>query len=184
MRKELNLEFATRVINHGPVVLVASLYDDKANITPVAWTMPISKKPPMVALEIGRKHFIFECIKKTKDFTVNIVSPEYVKDLLKCGKVSGRSVDKFDETSFSKSDSRVIKSPGLNEALAVMECELIQDTYLEEEYNIIAGKVKYVEIEEGAFNEHWLFQDEKFKTVHHLGDRTFCFPDGKIIDIR
>ena len=71
-----------------------------------------------------------------------------------------------------------------NEALAVMECKLVEDKYLEEEYNIVVGEVKYVEVEEGAFTEHWLFTDEKFKTVHHLGDKTFCFPDGKIIDLR
>ncbi len=184
MRKEINLDFATRLINHGPVVLVTSLYNDKANITPVAWTMPINKKPPMVALEIGQKHFIFECIKETKDFAINIVSPIYAEDLLKCGKVSGREVDKFEKTSFTKSDSKIIKSPGLAEALAVVECKLIEDKYLEEEYNIVVGEVMYAEVEEEAFNEHWLFNDDKFKTLHHLGDKTFCFPDGKIIDLR
>ncbi|MFH1847246.1 MAG: hypothetical protein ABH869_06815 [Candidatus Omnitrophota bacterium] len=46
------------------------------------------------------------------------------------------------------------------------------------------GKIKYAAVEQGAFNEHWLFRDAKLKTLHHLGNGTFTVPESNIIDLR
>jgi flavin reductase (DIM6/NTAB) family NADH-FMN oxidoreductase RutF len=184
MRKEIDLGVATRLINHGPVVMVSSRCDGNADITPVAWTMPVQKNPPLIVLEISEKHFIFECIMKTGDFAVNIPSKSLVGEIVKCGSVSGRDTDKFGLCGFSAEPSKKIKSPSLKEAMAVIECELIRDEHLLKEYNMVLGEVKYAEADEKAFDEHWLFEREDLMTVHHLGDRTFTFPGGGVIDLR
>ena len=184
MRKEVPFELATRLVNHGPVVLVSSLYDEKVDITPVAWNMPISKKPPTIALEIGGSHFIFECIKKTGDFVINVPSKNFVEDVVTCGSCSGRDNDKFSMCRFTQEPSQIVKSPRVKEAIAVLECVLLEDKHLMDEYNIVTGEVKYAEAEENAFGEHWSFENEEFKTIHHLGNKTFCVPEGKILDLR
>ncbi|MFC1548886.1 flavin reductase family protein [Candidatus Omnitrophota bacterium] len=184
MRKELDLGMATRLINHGPVVMVGSACGEKLDITPVAWTMPVQKKPPVIVLEIGENHFIYECIMKTGDFTVNIPSKALSEEIVKCGTVSGRDVDKFEMSGLNPEPSKKIKSPSLKEAIAVLECVLIKDEHLLKEYNMVPGEVKYAEVEEAAFDEHWLFEKDELTTVHHLGDRTFSFPGGGIIDLR
>ena len=183
MRKEVDLSLATRLINHGPVVLVSSLCDGKANVTPVAWTMPISKKPPMGALEIGQSHFIFDCIMKTKDFCVNTPSVDMAEKLVKCGSVSGRDIDKVAEFGLSLSGAKTVTSPALADAPAVLECVLVEDEHLIKEYNIIPAEVKYAEAEEGAFTDHWDFS-KGVKTLHHLGNKTFCIPENNVIDLR
>lgn len=184
MRKEVNLDLATRLINHGPVVLVTSLYEGRRGVTPVAWNMPISKKPPQVALEIGQKHFIYECILKSKNFVINIPSASFAKDIIKCGSCSGREVDKFEITSFTPEESKLVESPRIKEALAVLECVLIEDKHLIEEYGIIPADVKYAEALEEAFTDHWTLEKEDFFTIHHLGNKTFCTPNKNIIDLR
>ncbi|MBD3426240.1 MAG: hypothetical protein GF409_03295 [Candidatus Omnitrophica bacterium] len=184
MRKQLDLSLATRLINHGPVVLVSSACGEKADITPVAWNMPLQKNPPMVVLEISEKHFIFECIMKTGDFAVNIPAKDLCADVAKCGSVSGRDTDKFQMCSLSTEPGKKIQSPVLKEALAVLECRLVRDEHLLKEYNMVAGEVKYAEVEEGAFQEHWQFEKDEARTIHHLGDKTFCFPGGGVIDLR
>ncbi|MFH1552470.1 MAG: flavin reductase family protein [Candidatus Omnitrophota bacterium] len=184
MRKEINLDLATRLINHGPVVLVSSAYEGRRDITPVAWHMPVSKKPPTIVLEIGEKHFIYECIVKTGDFVVNIPDSSLAEKIVKCGSVSGRDVDKFEMYDLETEPSHLIKSPSLRGAIAVLECVLIKDEHLMNEYNMIPAQVKYAEAEEEAFGEHWLFERDDMKTIHHLGNRTFCVPDKKIMDLR
>lgn len=184
MRKSINLDFATRLINHGPIVMVSSLYDDKIDVTPVAWHMPVQKKPPMVVLEIGESHFIYECILKTGDFAINVPPVSFVEDVVKCGSVSGRDVDKIERFKLAVVPSQKIKSPALKEALAILECALISDEHLLKEYNMVLGEVKYAEAEESAFKEHWIFDTDEAKTVHHLGNKTFCVPGGEIIDLR
>jgi flavin reductase (DIM6/NTAB) family NADH-FMN oxidoreductase RutF len=184
MRKELDLALATRLINHGPVVLVSSSHGDKVNITTVAWNMPVQKKPPMIVLEISEKHFIYECIMETGDFAVNIPGKALSEELVKCGSVSGRDADKFQMCGLTAEPGKAIKSPVLKEALAVLECSLVKDEHLLKEYNMVVGQVKHAEVEEGAFDEHWLFDKDEARTVHHLGDKTFCFPGGGVIDLR
>jgi len=184
MRKEVKLDLATRLINNGPVVLISSMKGLRSNITPVAWHMPISKKPPMIALEIGQKHFIYECIVETGDFVVNIPSKHFVEEIVKCGSCSGRDVDKFKECNFTEEPPKVVASPRIKEAMAVLECELVKDKHLMEIYNIVVGEIKYAEVEEKAFGEHWLFKDDQAKTIQHLGDKTFCYPESDVVDLR
>jgi flavin reductase (DIM6/NTAB) family NADH-FMN oxidoreductase RutF len=184
MRKELDLGLATRLINHGPVVFVSSAHGDKVDITPVAWNMPVQKNPPMIVLEISERHFIYECIMKTGDFAVNIPGKSLSEEVVKCGSVSGRDTDKFAMCGLNTEPGKTISSPVLKEALAVLECSLVKDEHLLTEYNMVVGEVKRAEVEEGAFDEHWLFDKEEIRTVHHLGDKTFCFPGGGVIDLR
>ena len=184
MKKEVKLGMATRLINHGPLVMVSSRYGDRMDVTPVAWNMPIEKDPPVILLEIGEKHFIYECIMATGDFVVNIPSAAMADIIVKCGSCSGRDTDKFESFGISRGQARSVSSPVMSEALAVLECELLRDEHLLKEYNLVPGRVKYAEAESGAFDEHWLFEKEEFKTIHHLGNRTFCSPGDGVVDLR
>lgn len=184
MKKQVEPGMVTRLVNHGPVVLVSSRKGERKGLTPVAWHMPIEKDPPTILLEIGEKHFIYECILDTGDFAVNIPPKAMAEAVVKCGSCSGRDKDKFAEFGLFARDGRTVRSPVLEGALAVLECELIKDEHLLKEYNLVPGKVKYAEVEAEAFNEHWLFEKEDFKTMHHLGDRTFCFPGNGVLDLR
>lgn len=183
MLKEVSLDLATRLINHGPVVLISSRYDEKVNVTPVAWHMPVSKKPPVIALEIGKSHFIFECIVKSRNFVINIPSKNLAEKIVKCGSCSGRDVDKLAVCGFKAEPSHKIESPAIGGMLAIMECEFVDAPRVAEKYDIVIGEVKYAAVREGAFQEHWLFGKDEFKTVHHLGDRNFCFPNGENLDL-
>ncbi|MFH1878191.1 MAG: flavin reductase family protein [Candidatus Omnitrophota bacterium] len=177
MRNELSLDLATRLVNHSPVLLVSSLYAGKTDLTPVAWHMPVSKDPPVIALEIGENHHIYKCIMETGDFVVNILSKDYTGQIVKCGSCSGRDVDKTEICGFSLEASRFVRSYSLKEAAAVLECVLIRDEHLLREYNMVPAEIKYAEVCEGFFSGHWLFDKRGFKTIHHLGDGTFCAPD-------
>lgn len=184
MKKEVPLDKATRLINHGPVVMVSSSFGEKKDVTPVAWTMPVEKNPPVIVLEIGENHFIFDCILETKDFVVNIPGKGIAEKVVQCGSCSGRDVDKFEEYGLTAVPAKNVTSPALGESLASLECTLVEDKHLLREYNIVVGKVEYAEAEEGSFDEHWLFAKDEYKTIHHLGNRTFCFPEGEVIDLR
>ncbi len=184
MKKSIDLSLATRLMNHGPVVLVSSVLDGKVNVTPVAWNMPIKKNPPLVALEIGENHHIYTCIMETGDFVVNIPPASIVSDVVRCGTVSGRDVNKVELCGFKLTDSEEVSSPGIACALATLECSLVRDNHLLERYNIVLGEVKFASVENGVFDDHWLFDRIEQRTLHHLGNKTFCVPEGKIIDLR
>lgn len=184
MLKEVPLNEASRIINHGPVVLVSSILGDRLGVTAVAWTMPVDKEPPVILLEISEGHFIYECILETGDFVVNVPSRGMAKAVVDCGSCSGRDKDKFSEFGLSPKPSKMVVSPGVHGCLAFLECELVRDNYLLEKYNLVMGSVKFAEAEEKAFKDHWLFKEEEFSTLHHLGNRLFCSPGKGLIDMR
>lgn len=184
MKKEISLDKTTRLINHGPVVLVSSVLNGRVDVTPVAWHMPIDKEPPVIVLEISETHLIYECIMESGDFAVNIPPVSFVQKVVQCGSVSGRKTDKVKDFALELSPSKKIKSPSLKESLAVLECVLVKDEHLLTKYNMVVGSVQYAEAEESAFSDHWTFVSKDLRTLHHLGDKIFCVPDGTIIDLR
>lgn len=183
MLTEVPLKEATRIINHGPVVLVSSKLGDRLGVTPVAWTMPVDKDPPAIILEIGDGHFIYECIMETGDFVVSVPSRDMAPAVVSCGTCSGREKDKFSAFGLSPKTSQKVTSPGVLGSMAFLECELVRDSYLLEKYNLVMGMVKYAEAEEDAFKGQWLFRKEEFVTLHHLGNKVFCCPGERLIDL-
>lgn len=61
-----------RLISNGCVVLLTSTYKNQVNVMPLAWQMPVSVKPPLVAVGVAATHYSNELIRKTEEFTINI----------------------------------------------------------------------------------------------------------------
>jgi flavin reductase (DIM6/NTAB) family NADH-FMN oxidoreductase RutF len=182
--REVPLFEATRIINHGPVVLVSSKLGERKGVTPVAWTMPVDKDPPAVLLEIGEGHFIYECIMETGDFVISVPSESMAQVVVDCGTCSGRDRDKFSDFGLSVRPSKKVVSQGVMGSLAFLECELVRDAHLLEKYNLVMGMVRYAEAEEKAFKGHWVFTEPGTATLHHLGNKVFCRPGKELIDLR
>lgn len=181
MRKPIDLKIAYRLIGCGPLVLVSSLLNDRAGLTPIAWTMPVSDEPPIVALEIWEKHFIYKAIMKTGDFVINIPSSDMVETCRKLGSVSGTKVDKFKEFGLTKEESVKVKSPRLRSAIGILECKLRKEDAIAKKYNIVLGDVVYAEAEKEIFTDRWLTESAGPRVIHHLGGKLFYAPDKRII---
>ena len=181
MRKAVKLPVAYRLLNPGPLVLVSSLYNKRAGLTPIAWHMPISDDPPIIALEIWKGHFIHKAILQTGDFVINIPSSDMAETVRSLGSVSGAKVDKFKEFGLAKENSGKVKSPRLKSAIAVLECKLRRDKSLIKKYDMILGDVVYAEAEEGIFTDRWQPEKGGAKMLHHLGGKIFSVPDKRIV---
>lgn len=72
MKREISLDKANRLLNIGGVVLITAKFGDRDNVTPVAWNVPVSKEPALVAVAIAPERFIYELIEKSKEFAINI----------------------------------------------------------------------------------------------------------------
>lgn len=181
MRKLVPLSIAYRLIGPGPVVLVSSLFNKRAGLTPIAWHMPVSDDPPIVALEIWEKHFIYKAILETGDFVINIPSSDMAETVRKLGSVSGSKVDKFKEYNLAGETAKKVKSPRLKSSIGVIECKLKRDNAILKKYNIVLGDIVYAEAEENIFTDRWHPEKRGPKIIHHLGGRIFSVPDMKII---
>ena len=135
----------SEIANPRQIILVTSRWQNKDDIITLAWHMPLSFGPMMYGISIGKKRFSLELIRNSKIFVVNFISKEFKEDVLFCGEVSGREVDKFKETRFEKEEAETINCPRIKQALGYLECEVV-DEIETGDHILFIGKVKKAEL--------------------------------------
>lgn len=106
--------------------LVTSSYEGKENVNAVDWAMPASAKPPAVAIAVNKRGLTSDLISASKEFVLAI-PPESMKDIVaNCAKTSGRFIDKIPEFGIRTEKAEIVKSPLIANAIAQMECQVLQ----------------------------------------------------------
>lgn len=103
-----------------PAVMLACADPERGirpNIITVAWTGVVCSKPPMISVSIKKERYSYELIRRTGEFTVNLVSRELCRALDYCGVKSGRDGDKFAACKLTP-----IIAPPLTSAPAIAQC--------------------------------------------------------------
>ena len=179
MKKEVSLERANRIINSGQVILVSSAYEDKSGIVTLAWSMPLSHKPPLMAISIARKRFTYGLIKSSGEFVVNVPSADLLDAVMYCGTHSGRDVDKFKEAGLTAEKAVQLKSaPLVRECVGHLECRLDYEREAGD-HILLIGSIVRASAEEKLFDEKW--NVDKVRLLYHLGDRFFTTSEKEIV---
>lgn len=162
-------------------VLVTSIDQEKnANIITVAWAMPTSVNPPLVAISVGPSRYSHDLIQETGEFVINIPSQELLEEVKFCGSKSGSSVNKFEETSLTSEDSQKLDTPRISECAANIECEVV-DELRTGDHTIFIGKILASPVKEEIFDkDSKIFDLDQFKPVLHLGGPNFATSGKKL----
>ena len=99
----------------------------KDNIITVDWHMPASFKPPLYAISIGKDRFSLKIIQESRCFVVNFIGYSKKEEALTCGTTHGHNTDKFKATGLPKEEAEKIDCPRIGNALAYLECEVVQE---------------------------------------------------------
>ncbi|HHV35597.1 MAG TPA: flavin reductase family protein [Syntrophomonadaceae bacterium] len=170
MKKEVPLEKAHRLINTGCVLLVTSAYRDRSNIMTLAWQTPLSGRPPRVGIAVALPHFTCELINRSKEFALNIPGAELLEQADRCGRTSGRAVDKFKEVGLTPVTAQKVQAPLIKECLGHLECGVV-DHYKIGDHAFFVGEVLAAFAEEELFaSSYW---HEEAKLLHHLGGKQY-----------
>jgi flavin reductase (DIM6/NTAB) family NADH-FMN oxidoreductase RutF len=89
------LEHASRLINHGPTVLVTSVSGERRNIMAAAWSMPVKFTPPRIAVVIDKTTFTRELVAESGMFGICVPGAGLVDLTYAVGTSSGRTTGKF-----------------------------------------------------------------------------------------
>ncbi len=180
MKREIEKEFFTRVVNNGPVGLVGSVADGQENGMSAAWIVPVSKEPPCLAVYISPNHLTWDLIKTGGDFSVNIPGKDMLKYLGYLGGISGHKRDKLKVCGIDKMKGKEINSPIFPQALANIECKLVS---MDEKSHAVIGEIVYCAIEEECFYDHWKF-DKFIYPLQHLGGSYYQSGSEELIQPR
>ena len=168
---EIPLGKAHRLINTGATVLVTSRSGDKNNVMVAAWQMPISFKPPLIAVGIGKARYTHKLIEESGEFIVNVPPVEMLNTVWYCGTHSGKNLDKFSLCALNKIKAKKVKAPAIEGCIGFIECRVYSSPSAGD-HTIFVGEILSASAKEGLFDE--VLNLEKAQPVHHLGDRFFC----------
>ena len=169
---EIQVKDAHRLINPGPVVLVGARHGQEATISTVAWHMPVSSWPKIIAVSLALKRYTLELIEKSLAFTVNIPVYSQLKQVTFCGTYSGRNVNKLQEAGYTPMQCSSVDSFFLDECIAHMECSVYSITETGD-HKIVTGEVKKAFADENLFNEDGVIDINRVHLIHHLGGTHF-----------
>lgn len=146
--------------------------DGKPNVMACAWATPVSEEPPIVVVCVSKEAYTSELIRQTKEFVINIPTDAILKELLICGKISGRDADKFIKAKLKLSKANSLKTPIINGCIGYIECKLWKTVEAGECYAFF-GKVLYAEVDDIYFkNGKWT---ESAKIPFHIGGNRMVY---------
>lgn len=140
----------SRLIHPMPAFLVTCAGDDgRPNALAIAWLMPVSIDPPLLAFAIRKQRYSYELLQQNPAFVVNAMAYEQASEVLFCGRRSGRDVDKFAQIDLTPVSAHTVDAPAIAEALAHVECQ-VETEHPAGDHVIVIGRVTAATAEEEA----------------------------------
>ena len=162
-KRSFPLSNVYRLLEPGPVVLVTTARNGRANIMTMSWHTMIEFEPPLVGCVISNRNHTFGMLKASKECVINIPTVELAAQVVGCGNTSGRKLDKFQRFGFTPVAAARVKAPLIDECHAALECKVV-DTKLVSKYCFFILEVL----------KAWIDSSRKDpRTIHHLGTGAF-----------
>lgn len=169
-KREYPLGKVYGLLEPGPVVLLTTQGQGKANVMTLSWHLMLDFVPPLVGCVVSNRNYSFESLSQTKQCVINIPTAELAKKVVACGNCSGRSVDKFKKFGLTPEESTMVKPPRIAECFANLECRVV-DTRMVESYCLFILEVV----------KAWIDPRTKWaRTMHHLGMGEFMIAGRRL----
>ncbi len=188
MRQPVALHHASRLVNHGPTVLVSTVHGGRRNIMAAAWSMPVEFTPPRIAVVVDKKTFTSELLKASDRFALSLPVPALADLTYRVGSESGRDLaddgDKFERHRIAAFDGPVLQLPLVEGCCAWLELRRIAEPHSETAYDTVFGEVVSAQADDRVFAQgRWSFRDDNaaLHTLHHLGGGAFAVPSRVVL---
>lgn len=139
-----------------PAVMVSCGTLEKPNIITIAWTGTVCSSPAMVSISIRKERHSYELIKNRKEFVINLVTKELVKQADYCGVKSGRDVDKFGEMKLTPMKGKMVAAPMIAESPVNIEC-VVKNIIPLGTHDLFLAEVKSVAVDKRYIDEKGKF---------------------------
>ena len=162
-KKSFPLPKVYGLLEPGPVVLVTTVREGRANIMAMSWHMMLDFTPPVLGCVISSSNFTFDILEETGECVINIPTVELAEKVVGCGNTSGRKVDKFKVFGLTPAHASCVQAPLIGECYANLECKVV-DRKMIPAYNLFVLEVLKAWINPAL-------QDPR--TIHHRGKGSF-----------
>ncbi|HJW09890.1 MAG TPA: flavin reductase family protein [Holophagaceae bacterium] len=169
-RRAFPLSKVYRLLEPGPVVLVATAHKGRPDIMAMSWHTMMEFEPPLVGCVISNRHHSFDLLMASRECVIGIPTVEMAKQVVGCGNTSGKRVDKFKRFGLTAEPATLVGAPLIAECYANLECR-VADTRMVNRYCFFVLEVV----------KAWVDPAVKApRTIHHLGMGHFMVAGDRI----
>lgn len=188
MRQPVSLAHASRLLNHGPTVLVCSRDGRHRNVMAAAWSMPVEFTPPRVAVVIDKSTWTAELVAASGELALCVPGRALADATFAVGSVTGRDgPDKFTRYGLETFPGPALGLPLVEGCGAWLEGRVIVDLPghampgalqgVRQAYDTVFVEVVSALADDRVFRDgRWSFRDDNqdLHTLHHLGAGAFA----------
>lgn len=182
MMQPVELAHASRLVNHGPTVLVTSAHGGRRNLMAAAWSMPVEFTPPRLAVVIDKSTYTRALVEASGAFGICLPCRALADLVYTVGSVSGRPAaadepDKFARFGIEADAGPVLGLPLVAGCIGWLECRVIPEPHTQQAYDTFFGEVVSAQADERIFAAgRWSVRDDNaaLHTLHHLGGGLFA----------
>ena len=156
------------LMSNGQVMLLTCCNWQKSvnGIIAVCWITPTSHQPLLFTVSVGNGEkgtdayrACHSLINETKEFGINVPTPELTDAIIKVGTTHSDEVDKFADSGLTPMQSNKIKAPMIEECFMNIECKVIDQIVTGDHTVFVAKPVAAVMNEDvmvdGKFSEKY-----------------------------
>lgn len=170
--QELPLSQVYRVLEPGPVVLLTTADQGRANVMTLSWHMMVEFEPPLLACVVGSNDYSFAALRSTRECVIAVPAVALAAKVVQVGNTSGRDTDKFQKFGLTPLPASRVAAPLIAECFANLECRVV-DSRLVNKYNLFVLEAV----------QAWTDPRQPApKTIHHQGYGKFVV-DGETIHL-
>ena len=175
VRRRMEEVDARRLLGGAPVAIVTTSWRNVANAMPLAWSMPVSVDPPLIAIAVHPGRHSHDMITFGEEFALNFPSKVILNHTQWLGMVSGLQGDKIEGSRLPYFRAKIIDAPLLEGCVGWIECA-VHDSYTTGDHKLFIGRVMAAQADTDAFDFEtglWSLADDEYKPLSYLGGRTY-----------
>lgn len=155
-----------KVLAFPTPVWIVGTYDKKGdpNLMTAAWGGVCCSRPPCIYVSLRKATYTHGNILQRRAFTVSIPGVEHAEEADYVGIVSGKDVNKFQDTGLTPIGSDIVDAPYVNEFPLIIECKLTQVVEIGSHTEFI-GEIMDIKAEKGIISEDGYPEIEKVKPM-------------------
>ena len=168
----LSKEFAARLLMGGVVTLVTSNWQGRNNVMPLAWHMPVSTNPTLIAIAVAESRYSVAMINHSEEFTINIPKRPMLHHVQYLGQISGENIDKLEAAQWDYFAGFRVMSPLLHNCAGWIECG-VRHMMPFGDHVLYIAEVVSVQVDNDSFDLHWKSDAGDDRPLIYLGENAY-----------
>lgn len=180
------LDKASRLLNHGPTVLVSARFGGVDNVMAAAWSCALDFSPPKLTVVLDKIAMTRTLVEKSGRFVIQVPTAPQARLTYELGNRSLRE----DARKLARSGVELFQIDGVDAPLvkgcsAWLACTVVAEPHNQERYDLFIGEITGAWADSRVFsNGHWDFEHAgpDWRSLHYVAGGHF-YAIGAALDV-